>query len=266
MTNNLELRRPINVILTNAHIYQLSHNNTDNTNRNGKRYFKIYKNGVNNNKYNIEDEEDTFSTEFRPDILFFSLLALQDSIVNMKKLLNVFIITNDKLVIRVSNIFRIPRTYNLFLKVINMLFNSENRILKASESDDILLEILPKPLSDYVTNGTNINITDEGFLVDLRKLLISKSDVINNISFTFYINAGPDMPYNIIADECKIDDYRNKKSLSIEEQKLIKLINGSESIVNDNENSVNISLSKINLTASAKCFKLVCDLEHVFNL
>ncbi|GAW83631.1 hypothetical protein, conserved [Plasmodium gonderi] len=103
----------------------------------------------------------------RLDILFFTLLSLRDSIINKKHRLQIYIHTLNGLLIYVSPLFRVPRNFSLFKKV---MLNLMKQSVLLDQDKQPLLKILPHPIKFYLGSSVCIGISNQGFPTDVRKL------------------------------------------------------------------------------------------------
>lgn len=86
----------------------------------------------------------------RLDILFFTLLSLRDSILNKKGKLQIYIYTVNGSFIFVSPLFRVPRNFTLFKKV---MLNLLKRGVVYDDQKNVLLKIIFNDITSYVEDA-----------------------------------------------------------------------------------------------------------------
>jgi len=91
-----------------------------------------------------------FSTA-RPDITHQCLLMLFDSPLNRAGLLQVFIRTNNNVLIQINPATRIPRTFKRFAGLMVQLLHKYS--ITAAESSTKLLKVIKNPVTDHLPPG-----------------------------------------------------------------------------------------------------------------
>lgn len=92
--------------------------------------------------------------EFRPDIAHQELLALIDSPLNKAGCLQVYIRTNNNVLIEVNPTIRIPRTYKRFSGLIVQLLHKMK--IKAGNTSTTLMKVIKNPISQHLPPGTRV--------------------------------------------------------------------------------------------------------------
>ncbi|KAF8822348.1 hypothetical protein IE077_003953 [Cardiosporidium cionae] len=180
---------------------------------------------------NKRAKSENSKENYRSDILHQCLLSLLDSPLNKAKKLSIFLVTNDKKVVKVSSLFRIPRTWKLFSKVMTDFLTSSDGCLLAEDAEEPLLELLEPPLSRHLNETSRkILLTPDGNPVELRKFVSSTQ----HEKLDFFIGAS---------------SLENATATSLE-------------IPFD----YSISISNFILTASVCCSRLTHELELAFNV
>ncbi|SCN63291.1 small subunit rRNA processing factor, putative [Plasmodium chabaudi chabaudi] len=137
-------------------------------------------------RQNLQQTRDNIKNKLdniRLDILFFTLLSLRDSIINKKKQIQIYIHTINGLLIYVSPIFRVPRNFFIFKKV--MLSLMKNNIV-TDENKNTLLKILPNPVKYYVGSSTCVWISNDGFPTDAKKFADKLK--VSNGKYSFFLS------------------------------------------------------------------------------
>ncbi|CRH02677.1 small subunit rRNA processing factor, putative [Plasmodium relictum] len=182
--------------------------------RNLESLVKIEKND--NNKKNIERKIESIKNKLdniRLDILFFTLLCLRDSILNKKQRLQIYIHTINGLLVYVSPLFRVPRNFTLFKKVmLNLLKNG----IVQDDNKQTLLKILPHSIKYYMGNTVCVGISNNGFPTDTKKFTDKVKKTNNGYSFFVSLSS--------IYDVTKfIEIIKNKESEEFSFDYLIRL-------------------------------------------
>ena len=86
----------------------------------------------------------------RPDITHQCLLMLLDSPLNRAGLLQIYIHTNKQVLIEVNPQTRIPRTFDRFCLMVQLLHKLS---IRASETSQKLLKVIKNPISDHLPAG-----------------------------------------------------------------------------------------------------------------
>ncbi|CAD2105058.1 small subunit rRNA processing factor, putative [Plasmodium vinckei lentum] len=137
-------------------------------------------------RQNLQQTRDNIKNKLdniRLDILFFTLLSLRDSIINKKKQIQIYIHTINGILIYVSPIFRVPRNFFIFKKV--MLSLMKNNIV-TDENKNTLLQILPNPVKYYVGSSTCVWISNDGFPTDAKKFADKLK--VSNGKYSFFLS------------------------------------------------------------------------------
>ncbi|CDU20774.1 small subunit rRNA processing factor, putative [Plasmodium yoelii] len=172
---------------------------------------------------NIKNKLDNI----RLDILFFTLLSLRDSIINKKKQIQIYIHTINGLLIYVSPLFRVPRNFFIFKKV--MLSLMKNNII-TDENKNTLLKILPYSVKYYAGSSTCVWISNDGFPTDAKKFADKLK--VSNKKYSFFFS---------LSNSYNLTDFMEKTK------------NRNEENINFN---YHIKLSDLKLSPLAICSKL----------
>lgn len=92
--------------------------------------------------------------EFRPDIAHQELLALIDSPLNKAGCLQVYMRTNNNVLIEINPSIRIPRTYKRFSGLIVQLLHKMK--IKAGNTSETLMKVIKNPFSQHLPPGTRV--------------------------------------------------------------------------------------------------------------
>lgn len=92
--------------------------------------------------------------EFRPDIAHQELLALIDSPLNKSGCLQVYMRTNNNVLIEINPSIRIPRTYKRFSGLIVQLLHKMK--IKAGNTSETLMKVIKNPFSQHLPPGTRV--------------------------------------------------------------------------------------------------------------
>jgi rRNA small subunit pseudouridine methyltransferase Nep1 len=90
-------------------------------------------------------------SRFRPDIVHQCLLTLLDSPLNKAGKLIVYIHTEQNVLIEVSPMLRVPRTFKRFSGLMVELLQKHK--IKAAGSQDYLLKVIANPIQKYLPAG-----------------------------------------------------------------------------------------------------------------
>ncbi|SOV23799.1 small subunit rRNA processing factor, putative [Plasmodium sp. DRC-Itaito] len=126
----------------------------------------------------------------RLDILFFTLLSLRDSILNKKGKLQIYIYTVNGSFIYVSPLFRVPRNFTLFKKV---MLNLLKRGVVYDDKKNVLLKIIFNDITSYVEDSVCIAISNKGFPTDVKKLTDKIKQTKNNYFFFISLSNSHDV-------------------------------------------------------------------------
>ncbi|MFQ5406304.1 MAG: 16S rRNA methyltransferase [Candidatus Micrarchaeia archaeon] len=96
--------------------------------------------------YKAMQKLEHFEKRGRPDIIHFCLLLAQDSVLNKKKMLRLFVHTYNDKVISINPATRLPPSYNRFSGLIENLFSKE----KIESSEQPLLSVEKKTLKQLL--------------------------------------------------------------------------------------------------------------------
>lgn len=101
------------------------------------------------------------------------MLALLDSPLNKAGMLQVFIRTEQNVVIEVNPQLRMPRTFKRFAGLMAQLLSKYK--IRGEHSPDFLLKIVKGPVENHFPVGCpKIGLSVEGKLVDTDKFIIEK--------------------------------------------------------------------------------------------
>lgn len=90
-------------------------------------------------------------TDYRPDITHQCLLMLLDSPLNRAGLLQVYIHTDQNVLIEIDPQTRIPRTFDRFCGLMVQLLHK--RSIQASDGGQKLLKVIKNPIEDHLPTG-----------------------------------------------------------------------------------------------------------------
>lgn len=126
--------------------------------------------------------------EYRPDITHQCLMMLQDSPLNKRGLLNVFIRTADNQLISVHPQLSVPRLYDQFAALMVMLL--VNRKVKARENSTNLISIIKNNLDDILPPGSHkIGLSVNGEKLSIEELITTTKMVHAAIPVVFFVGA-----------------------------------------------------------------------------
>ncbi|EZA59818.1 Ribosomal RNA small subunit methyltransferase NEP1 [Ooceraea biroi] len=99
----------------------------------------------------ILKKNNRFPGTCRPDITHQCLLMLMDSPLNRAGLLQVYVHTNQNVLIEINPQTRIPRTFKRFAGLMVQLLHKYN--IRASDGPMKLLKVIKNPISDHLPVG-----------------------------------------------------------------------------------------------------------------
>lgn len=115
-------------------------------------------------------KNNKIATEYRPDILHRSLLALLDSPLNKAGRLRIFVHTISNVVIEVNPSVRIPRTYKRFAGLMVQLLHKLK--IRASDGPEVLLKCVKAPVEQHLPAGCiKIGTSVQGELVRITEFV-----------------------------------------------------------------------------------------------
>eukprot|EP00808_Paulinella_micropora_P019210 g34403.t1 len=107
------------------------------------------------------------ASQYRPDIVHQCLLTLLDSPLNKAGHLQVYIHTDQNVLIEVSPHLRIPRTYKRFAGLMVQLLHKLK--IRASNGPQVLMKVIRNPITDHLPAGApKIALSGEGELLNVR--------------------------------------------------------------------------------------------------
>ncbi|KAL4453980.1 hypothetical protein ABPG74_003863 [Tetrahymena malaccensis] len=110
-----------------------------------------------------------FST-YRPDIVHHSLLSLMDSPLNKAGLLQVYIHTENNVLIYISPNTKIPRTYKRFAALFAQLLTKLK--VRAVQSSETLLKIVKNPVTQHLpSDAMKIGMSTQARLVNFKEYI-----------------------------------------------------------------------------------------------
>lgn len=121
--------------------------------------------------------------DYRPDVTHQCLLALFDSPINKAGYLQVYIRTNQNVLIEINPKTHIPRTYKKFCGLIAQLL-SKFRI-RALNSSEVLLKVISNPVTSYLPFNCPIIATNE------------KAKLVNMDDYAYSLNKGNSVAFVI---------------------------------------------------------------------
>jgi rRNA small subunit pseudouridine methyltransferase Nep1 len=183
-------------------------------------------------------------SRFRPDILHQCLLTLLDSPLNKSGKLLIYIHTENHVLIEVSPMLRIPRTFKRFSGLFSELLQ-KNKI-RAANSNDLLLKVIQNPIEKYLPpGGKKFGFSVAGKLTNIHQLV---KDLITPTSSTPSPSSPPYIPITFVIGAVSTDD-------PVTESKF-----GAAYV------EENISISNYSLSAACCCGKLCEAFEQVWNV
>ncbi|KAJ3436255.1 nep1/mra1 [Anaeramoeba flamelloides] len=90
----------------------------------------------------------------RPDILYQTLITLQDSPLNKAGKLQIYIHTETNVLIQVNPKLHVPRTFHRFKKLMVQLL--KNLTIRSTNNSEILLKVIKNPVTKYLPTGCPI--------------------------------------------------------------------------------------------------------------
>ncbi|EAN30460.1 EMG1/NEP1 methyltransferase family protein [Theileria parva strain Muguga] len=232
-------------------------------------------------------EEDRNGSDYRPDLVHFCLLSLQDSILNKEGKIQVYLETLQGHVFKVSNSFRVPRAFKVFNKVFSTFLHSKSKDLR-TESGDILIESVVNLDQLIPDSSIKIAIDNRCPVLDIRAVLSqltvdfdrcwfffssSQNRNLSNITLSNNVEIKAIHKELLERDDLTTSTYPNK--LQSLEDKYFKSVNNLDP--SNHSNSVNIvngvdskfdyclSIRDYNMSCLSNCYTLVCTLEHLLN-
>eukprot|EP00830_Metopus_es_P007476 TRINITY_DN17100_c0_g1_i1.p1 TRINITY_DN17100_c0_g1~~TRINITY_DN17100_c0_g1_i1.p1 ORF type:complete len:258 (-),score=55.91 TRINITY_DN17100_c0_g1_i1:19-792(-) len=136
--------------------------------------------------------------DYRPDIVHQSMLALLDSPLNKAGLLQIYIRTQQNVVIEVNPQLRIPRTFKRFSGLIAQLLTKYK--IRGEHCPEFLLKVIKAPIENYFPIGCpKIGTSVEGKLIDVDEYV--KTSLPDNVPVVIAIGSvskghpGKEAPY-----------------------------------------------------------------------
>ena len=109
-------------------------------------------------------------SRFRPDIVHQCLLTLLDSPLNKAGKLVVYIHTEQNVLIEVSPMLRVPRTFKRFAGLMVELLQKHK--IRAAGSQDLLMKVIANPIQKYLPAGAlKVGLSVGGRLVSAPALV-----------------------------------------------------------------------------------------------
>ena len=142
--------------------------------------------------------------EYRPDVLHQCLLNLFESPLNKAGMLQVYIRTQENVLIEISPKTKIPRTIKRFCGLMGQLL--QHYRIRALNSSEILLKIIKNPITQYIPFGCPIISTNE------KCKLIKLEDYIdnlksNNVAFVIGAISKGDVNIDYMTDTISISSF-----------------------------------------------------------
>lgn len=108
----------------------------------------------------------------RPDILHQCLLTLLDSPLNKAGKMQIFVHTDDNVLVEVNPQTRIPRTFKRFAALMVQLLHKLS--IRSANGPEKLLKVVKNPVTSHLpTNARIIELSTEGRLVDMVEFAAS---------------------------------------------------------------------------------------------
>ena len=169
--------------------------------------------------------------DYRPDVLYQSLLFLFNSPLNLSGKLQVYIHTKENILIELNPKLKIPKTNKRFNALIAQCLN--NMRIRAKNSSEILMKVVKNPVTNYLPLGCKIISTNE------KSRLIKLEEFLRN-----------DLNLNENSNEsvCFVVGAMSKGDLNI------------------NYNTDSVSISSFPLTAGIVCAKIANCFEKIWNV
>ncbi|KRX02908.1 hypothetical protein PPERSA_13162 [Pseudocohnilembus persalinus] len=107
---------------------------------------------------------------YRPDVVHHSLLSLLDSPLNKAGFLQVYIHTEQNVLIEINPSCKIPRTYKRFASLMIQLLQKLR--IRAVQSSETLLKVIKNPITDHLPqNCVKIGTSSQGRLVKMEEFI-----------------------------------------------------------------------------------------------
>ena len=127
-------------------------------------------------------------SRFRPDIVHQCLLALLDSPLNKAGHLLIYIHTENNVLIEVSPMLRVPRTFKRFCGLMVELLQKQK--IRAAGSNDVLLKVIANPIQRYLpVGGLKVGLSVGGRLTSCRDFALGLEAISDEIPVTVVIGA-----------------------------------------------------------------------------
>ena len=108
--------------------------------------------------------------DYIPDILHQSILSLFDSPLAKAGNFELFIHTQQNVLIRVSPELRVPRTFKRFAGLITQLLHT--RKIKASDNNKVLMKVVKNPITGHLPPGCyKVGTSEEAKLVKIGEFV-----------------------------------------------------------------------------------------------
>eukprot|EP01097_Dermamoeba_algensis_P010953 TRINITY_DN8324_c0_g1_i1.p1 TRINITY_DN8324_c0_g1~~TRINITY_DN8324_c0_g1_i1.p1 ORF type:complete len:282 (+),score=59.39 TRINITY_DN8324_c0_g1_i1:36-848(+) len=124
---------------------------------------------------NILAKNNLDPKDYRPDIVFQTLLTLFDSPLNKAGLLQVYVHTQKNVLIEINPHTRLPRTFNRFSGLMVQLLHK--LVIRATSGSEKLLAVVKNPVTDHLPVGCRkiaCEYQEDKPPVDLMKYITEK--------------------------------------------------------------------------------------------
>ncbi|XP_955326.1 uncharacterized protein TA18685 [Theileria annulata] len=226
-------------------------------------------------------EEDINGSDYRPDIVHFCLLSIQDSILNKEGKIQVYLETLQGSVFKVSNSFRVPRTFKVFNKVFSAFLQSKSKELR-TESGELLLESVGSLEELVLESSIKIAIDNRCPILDIKTVLSQLTDDFDRCWFFFSASPTRSLSNITLSNIIEVSTIhreileRDNLNAGTDPNELQSLEDVYANPLNNlntlnNLNGLNIkydyclSIRDYNLSCLSNCYTLVCTLEHLLN-
>ncbi|GFE52866.1 RNA processing protein [Babesia ovis] len=216
--------------------------------------------------------------EVRPDILHFCLLAINDSILNKEKHVQIWVHTLNSQIYRFNPEFRIPRTFKVFNKVMAKYLHSNAKCLKPEGDDStVFVERTDMTFDDLGKDGVRIAVSSRGrptcaetFFNDILTNKDKEIWIFISLSNHTHLPVSNESGVLCVADVLKhlTDRMTSTPTSSTYSQELeLELLEDErKEKLPDVLFDYNVSIASCYPSAMSTCYKLACAVERVMDL
>ena len=127
-------------------------------------------------------------SKYRPDITHQCLMALLDSPLNKAGKMLIYIHTENHVLIEVSPMLRVPRTFKRFCGLMVELLQKQK--IRAAGSNDVLMKVIANPIQKYLpVGGLKVGLSVGGRLIGAREWVAELPKTADDIPVTVVIGA-----------------------------------------------------------------------------